>query len=141
MRITLFRRAAAGVAAAFSLLTITEGSRVLLGVTQPDYVVLTPLLIYNVIMGVVGCIAGAALWLNRRHARILTATLGAAHVIVLLIAEAMFLSGGPVALHSVQAMTMRAVIWTAIAWVTWKTVKASAVTPDTVRHAGNEQLQ
>jgi hypothetical protein len=136
MKTTIFRRVAAGVAVAFSFLTIVEGSQVLLGMTRPEYIVLTPLLIYNVIMGVVGLVAGAALWLNRRWALTLTAIIGAAHVVVLLAVGAMYLSGGAVALHSVRAMIMRSVVWLAIVWVAWKTVKASSATPDALQQTG-----
>ncbi|MGK9475413.1 hypothetical protein [Melioribacter sp. OK-6-Me] len=41
------------IAILFSLMTIVEGSKVLLGITIQDYTVFTPVLIYNVIMGIV----------------------------------------------------------------------------------------
>ncbi|MEO8168778.1 MAG: hypothetical protein ABI623_11055, partial [bacterium] len=93
MKTNIMRRIAAGVAIAFSLLTITEGSQVLLGISHPDYVVLPWLLIYNVIMGVVGLVSGVALWLNGRWARTLVASIGVAHVVVLLVIGLMYLSG------------------------------------------------
>ena len=115
---------AAGVAVVFGLLTVVEGSLVLLGISHPDYVVLQPLLIYNVIMGVIGLVAGAALWLNRRWALTLAIIIGAAHVIVLLVVGMMYLSGEAVALHSVRAMTVRSVIWLAIVWMAWMARRA-----------------
>ncbi|MEO8168530.1 MAG: hypothetical protein ABI623_09795 [bacterium] len=130
MKKSLFRRIAAGVAAAFSLVTIVEGSQVLLGISHPDYVVLLPLLMYNVTMGVVGLVSGVALWLNRHRALTLVAIIGAAHIIVLLIVGVMYFSGGAVALNSVRAMTMRSVIWLAIAWIAWKTEKFVGGTGD-----------
>ena len=108
----------------------------LLGNSHPDYVVLPSLLKDNVIMGVIGLVAGAALWLNRRWALTLTTIIGAAHVIVLLVVGTMYLPGGAVALHSVQAMTIRSVIWLAIVWVAWKTRSADIPqqsTPETQR--------
>jgi len=141
MKTTMVRRIAAAVASAFSFASIVEGSGVLLGLSHPDYVVLTPLLIYNVIMGVVGLVAGAALWLNRRWALTVTAIIGAAHVIVLLVVGAVFLSGGAVALHSVRAMTVRSVIWLAIVWGAWKTVTTPSATPDTMCDTGRSELQ
>ena len=60
----VFIKIAAVVAVLFSLLTVVEGLQVLLGITNPEYIVLTPLLIYNVIMGFVGLFAGIVLWRN-----------------------------------------------------------------------------
>ncbi len=127
MKKAIFGRIAAGVAVSFSLLSVVDGSQVFLRISHPDYVVLPPLLIYNVIMGVIGLVSGAGLWLNRRWALTLTTIIGAAHVIVLLVVGTMYLSGGAVALHSVRAMTVRSVIWLAIVWIAWKT--RSADTP------------
>ena len=118
---TIYKKIAAGVAVVFSLLTIVEGTQVLLGITQPEYVVLTPLLVYNVTMGVVGIFAGVALWINYGWSLKLTMIVVAAHLIVLLIVAAIYLAGGAVASHSVNAMVIRSVIWAAITLVAWKT--------------------
>lgn len=120
MKKPLWQKIAAAVAIVFSLLTLVEGSQVLLGVTQPEYIVLKPLLIYNVVMAIVGLAAGVALWLNRRRAFTLVATVAAAHIVVLIIVGAMYFADGAVALHSVQAMVIRSAIWLALAGVAHK---------------------
>lgn len=121
MNKTIYKKIAASVAVVFSLLTIVEGTQVLLGITQPEYVVLTPLLIYNVLMGFVGLFAGIVLWINYAWSLRLTTMVVAAHLIVLLIVGVIYFSGGAVASHSVNAMVIRSVIWAAITLVAWKT--------------------
>ncbi|HRN26738.1 MAG TPA: hypothetical protein PLT78_09235 [Ignavibacteriaceae bacterium] len=122
MKKNIYRKIAAVVAVVFSLLIIVEGSLVLLGITQHEYIVFTPLLIYNILMGVVGLIAGIMLWLNRKKAFMLTKLIVAAHLIVLLIVGVMYFSSNAVALHSLQAMGIRVVIWLIITLVAWKTI-------------------
>ena len=82
----------------FSFLTIAEGSQVLLGITQQEYIVFTPLLIYNVAMGIVGLFVGAAIWINHKKALTLTSTVTALHLTVLIIVSVIFISDGPVAI-------------------------------------------
>jgi hypothetical protein len=123
MHKTIYKKIAASVAVIFSLLTIVEGTQVLLGITKPEYVVLSPLLIYNVLMGFVGILAGVALWINYGWSLRLTTIVVAAHIIVLLTAGVIYLSGGAVASQSVNAMVVRSVIWVAITVVAWKTGK------------------
>lgn len=126
MNKTIYKKIAASVAVVFSLLTTIEGTQVLLGITQPGYVVLTPLLIYNVLMGFVGLFAGVVLWRNLGWALKLTTLVVAAHIIVLLTVGVIYLSGGAVAAQSINAMVIRSVIWAAITLVAWKTGKTVA---------------
>lgn len=126
MNSVVIRRIAAVVAVVFSGMSLIEGTQVLLGLAQPDYVVLKPLLIYNVLMAIPGIIAGVALWPGRRWAFRLAAVITAAHVVVLLVIGTMYLSGGSVALHSVQAMLARSVAWSLIAWIAGRNVSHRA---------------
>ena len=126
MNKTIYKKIAASVAVVFSILSIIEGAQVLWGMTQTEYIMLTPLLLYNVAMGVVGVFVGIALWLNHRWALLLTTIVAAAHLTVLLVVGVLYFSGGAVAMHSVQAMSIRSVVWLAIAWVAWKTSKSIA---------------
>lgn len=121
MKKNIYRKIAAAVAVVFSLLTIVEGSQVLLGITQHEYIVFTPLLIYNILMGLAGFIAGIMIWLNRKKAFMITKLILAAHLIVLLIVGVIYFSSNVVAMHSVQAMSIRVIIWLIIALVSWKT--------------------
>jgi hypothetical protein len=118
MKKILFGKIAAGIAVIFSLLSTIEGFQVLLGITQPDYIVLTPLLIYNVFMGVVGVIVGLLLWFNRQRALKLAVIVTSMHLIVLALVSMMHILGGVVALHSVYAMGLRSIIWSVIVWLT-----------------------
>lgn len=132
MNKTFFNKTAAIVAVLFSLLTIVEGSQVLLGLTQHDYIVFTPLLIYNVVMGIVGLIVGVLIWVNHKKALMPTSIVTVLHLTVLIIAAVIFISDGPVSMHSVKAMTIRSAIWLAITLVTWKTNKSSEINNETV---------
>ena len=127
MNKSFFNKIAATVAVLFSLLTIIEGTQVILGLTQQEYIVFTPLLIYNVVMGIVGLFVGVLIWVKHKKALSLTSIVTVLHLIVLIIVAVIFISDGPVAMHSVQAMTIRSVIWLAITLVTWKTNKSSEI--------------
>lgn len=124
MNKNVYNKIAASIAVIFSLLTIVEGTKVLLGITIPEYIVLTPLLIYNITMGVFGLFVGTALWIFYRWSLKLTIMVAAAHFSVLLIVAAIYLIGGTIASHSVNAMIIRTVIWGAIVLVAWKTNQA-----------------
>lgn len=121
MKKNIYKKIAAAVAIVFSLLTIAEGSQVLFGLTQQEYIVFTPLLLYNILMGVAGFITGITLWLNHKKALKLTKLILAAHLIVLLIVGVIYFISNAVAMHSIQAMSIRVVIWLIITWVAWKT--------------------
>ena len=132
MNKTIFVKIAATVAVLFSLLTIVEGSQVLLGLTQQDYIVFTPLLIYNVVMGIVGLFVGVLIWVKHKKALSLTSIVTVLHLIVLIIVAVIFISDGPVAMHSVQAMTIRSVIWLAITLVTWKINQSNKINTEKI---------
>lgn len=117
-----WRYGAAIVGSLFSLMTIFEGSLVLTGASQPGYVVVPPLVMYNVFMGFVGLVAGVMLWLRRSTVVRLIGGISFAHVIVLIVVGAVFWFGGSVAIDSVRAMALRSTIWLVILWVARKTV-------------------
>lgn len=121
MNKNIYKKIAAAVAMVFSLLTIIEGSQVLFGLTQQEYTVFSPLLIYNILMGIVGFIAGVMLWLNHKKALMFIKLIVTAHLIILLIVGAIYSTSNAVAMHSIQAMSIRVFIWLIITWVAWKT--------------------
>ncbi len=108
------------IAILFSLLTIVEGSKVLLGITNQDYTVFTPLLIYNVILGIVGLYVGAAIWFNNKKALASTKIVLIMHSAVLVIVITLYLLSNVVAMHSVQAMIIRVIVWVVISILVWK---------------------
>ncbi len=108
------------IAILFSLLTIVEGSKVLLGITIQDYTVFTPFLIYNVIMGIVGLSVGGAIWFNHKKAFTYIKIVLITHAIVLVIVITLHLLSNVVAMHSVQAMIIRVIVWSIILLLVWK---------------------
>ncbi len=120
MKTNLYKMIAAMIAIIFSLLTIVEGSTVLLGISLQDYTVFTPLLVYNVIMGIVGLFAGGIIWFNPKEAMTYTKIILAAHITVMVIVIFIHLLSTTVAMHSVQAMIVRVLVWVVIALLTWK---------------------
>ena len=78
-------------------------------------------------MGVVGFIAGVVLWLNHKKAVMLIKIVVGAHLIVLLTVGVIYLTSDAVAMHSVQAMSIRVLIWLIIALVAWSTSKPNKV--------------
>lgn len=124
----VFIKIAAVVAVLFSLLTIVEGTQVLLGITTPEYVVLTPLLIYNVIMGIVGLFVGGMIWVTHEKALLLTSVVAVLHLIVLIVVGLIYIFDSAVAMHSVQAMMIRTVVWLAIALITSKQINNMKLT-------------
>ncbi|MEW6654525.1 MAG: hypothetical protein AB1394_13825 [Bacteroidota bacterium] len=120
MKTKLFKIIAAVIAIIFSLLTIVEGSTVLLGISVQDYTVFKPLLVYNVLMGIGGVFAGSAIWINARVAMRYTIIILAAHTTVMVIMIFIYLLSNAVAMQSVQAMLVRVVIWLVITLLAWK---------------------
>ncbi|MCC6245336.1 MAG: hypothetical protein IT353_21020 [Gemmatimonadaceae bacterium] len=99
------------VAVVFGVLTVFAGTRVLLGHSDPSYVVFKPLLIFNTAMGVAYSAAGLVMWRGSRW------SLPAACAIVLLNLIALgtivfvYLSGRKVAVESLGAMAFRSAVW------------------------------
>lgn len=120
MKRELFKIIAAVIAIIFSLLTIAEGSTALLEISVQDYTVFKPLLIYNIIMGIVGVFAGYAIWVKTRAAMTYTKINLAAHTTVMVIVIFIYFLSNAVAIHSVQAMLVRIVVWLVITLLVWK---------------------
>lgn len=130
---TIFMKIAATVSMLFSFLTIVEGIPVLFGITQREYIVLLPLLIYNVAMAVVGLFVGVLIWFNHKKILMLTSALTVLHLTVLIILSVIFITDGLVSNHSVKAMIIRSVVWLAITFVTWKTNQSSEVNNESIK--------
>lgn len=98
-------------------LSIMAGSKVLLGISSPDYVVLHWLVIYNVSLGIVSVFAGAGLWRHRPWAISLAGLIAASHGFVLALLIVFFMSGNNVAHQSILAMLFRTTVWVGIFFV------------------------
>ena len=90
------------------------GSKVLLGISSPNYIVLHWLVVYNVSFGVVSVVAGAGLWRLRPWAISLAGLIAASHASILAVLIVFFMSGKSVAYQSVLAMLFRTTVWVGI---------------------------
>ena len=95
-------------------LSIMAGSKVLLGISFPNYNVLHWLVIYNVSLGVVSVLAGAGLWRLRPWAISLAGLVAISHGFVLAVLIVFFISGKSVAYQSILAMLFRTTVWLGI---------------------------
>jgi len=95
-------------------LSIMAGSKVLLGISSPSYIVLHWLVIYNVSLGVVSVITGAGLWNLRSWAISLAGLIAASHGFVLALLIVFLMSGKTVAYQSILAMLFRTTVWVGI---------------------------
>jgi hypothetical protein len=107
-------RIAAVLALVIGLLTIVEGSIVLLGIETKPYPIIPWLLRYNVAMGFVSLAAGLGLWMERGKAGTLSRMVLVCHAAIFLMLVGMHLLGKTVAVQSIMAMLFRTVIWTCI---------------------------
>jgi len=119
-------RIAAALAFIISLLAISSGGRVLLGLMQPNYHILPPLVVYNVLMAFVGLVDGWALWSTRLWSKKLTFYILLTHIVVLVILITMRILGGQVANQSLGAMAFRVMVWSTILWLVGKNKNLAA---------------
>jgi len=118
---TLAQRSAAVVAILFGLATLVAGGRVLMGYSDPGYVVYRPLLIYNTAMGIAYVAAGAAIWSRRTAGKYAAFAIFVFNLAVLLGVVFLYANGGAVAVDSVRAMAFRTSVWLALFVVlAWK---------------------
>jgi hypothetical protein len=101
------------VAAAFGLLTVVAGGRVLAG-ANPGYVVFRRLLLFNTAMGVVYLAAGILMLRSLERGRFAAAAIFLLNLLVLGIIGYLYATGGAVAIDSIRAMTFRTGVWLVI---------------------------
>lgn len=107
----LVNRITAISAILFSALSLVEGSRVLFGFSIPEYIVFTPLLIYNVIMGFVGIFAGVQIFRLHKNSLRYSTIITLFHISTLITISLLFFISSVVSAHSVNAMVLRSIIW------------------------------
>jgi hypothetical protein len=116
----LLLRAMAVLAIAFGLLTIASGGRTLFGaeaVRQSAGAYVPFVLWFNFAAGFAYVVAGTGLWLQRLWAARLAAGIAAATVLVFAAFGVHVMTGGAYETRTVAAMTLRSVVWLAIAWL------------------------
>lgn len=101
-------------AAAFGLLSLVAGGRVLLGLGAPDHVVVRPILVYNTLMGVVYVLGAMLLARDLSRGRIAAAVVAGANFVALLGLVLFRASGGAAANDTMGAMVLRVVVWAGI---------------------------
>jgi hypothetical protein len=118
----ILRRIIAVIAGIIGIMAAITGSRVLLGLFDPGYQYFTPLISYNVVMGLISVVAAFFIWKGDKKALYLAYFITAAHVIVFLLLKTIF--SDIIADHSVNAMTFRSVIWIVFSVIVWLEVKS-----------------
>ena len=114
-------RVASILAILIGLLSIREGGAVLLGVTVPDFPVITWLVWYNVALGFASVVAGIGMWIKRSWSVTLALNILAFHAVVFAGLVALYQSGQTVANRSIFAMMFRTFTWIVIySLLKWK---------------------
>ncbi len=115
----------------FSIISIIEGTSVLLGISTPGYIIVPALLYYNIIFAIVGLGTSIGLWLRTKWSVRSSVTIALFHSIVLILVAVFHFVDGTFAIDSVRAMSIRSILWIAISVYTVK-AKSSIVKSENV---------
>lgn len=115
-------RVAATVGVLFGLLTIASGARTLFGAeAQREAGAYVPFVLwFNFGAGFAYVLAGVGLWLRRPGSVQLAAAIVLATLVVFAAFGIHVLAGGAYEPRTTAAMTLRTVVWAAIAWAGWR---------------------
>jgi len=112
MKNTILTKVAAVLALAIGAMALFAGGKVLVGI-DPGYTVINWLPVYNFSVGLVTVLVTTVLlWQNHRLAPAAAISTLAFHVSVMLVRQTIY--QGLVAAESVQAMTLRMLVWSVI---------------------------
>lgn len=112
----------------FGLMTIWEGGGVLFGdpVSQAAAGNYVPFVLwYNFVAGFGYVIAGAGFWLQQRWAVWLAITIAVATALTFAAFAVYVLGGGDYEQRTVIALSLRTVVWTALAAIGWRLIGAA----------------
>jgi len=104
----LFNKIAAVLALFIGIMSVFAGSKVLLGIDTKDYNVLTWLVSYNVVFGVLSIFAAYLIWKAKEKSKNLTLFILTMHFLIFIYLK--FFSN-TVASESIKAMIFRTSIW------------------------------
>jgi len=104
-------RIAATIAIIFSVLSFIEGMQVALKISIPDYIVFTPLLVYNILMSVVGVLGGIQIFRRNKNAIRYSVVITLSHISTLASISFLYLFDSYISMHSLTAMIIRSSIW------------------------------
>ena len=107
----ILKKVGAILALIIGLMSVMAGSKVLLGIDTKDYNILTWLVYYNVIFGVISVVVAYFIWNNKVIAKSLILFVIAMHFLVFMYLK--FVSN-TVAAESIKAMLFRTSIWVLI---------------------------
>lgn len=105
----------------FSILSIIEGTSVILGVSIPGYLVVPALLYYNVFFAIVGLGVSITLWFRTKWSLHSAATIALFHSTVIILVAVFHFVDGTFAIDSIRAMSVRSILWIVISYVALKT--------------------
>jgi len=108
----IFKKIAAVLALFIGLMSVFAGSKVLLGIDTKDYNILTWLVSYNVIYGVISVFTAYLIWRGREISKTLILFILTSHFVVFMVLK--FFNNNA-ASESVKAMIFRTGIWLLIA--------------------------
>ncbi len=106
----MLQRSVAAIAIVFGIVTVVAGGRVLSG-ADPGYPVFRPLLLFNVVMGVVYVLAGIRAWRDHRRGRAWAGGITLLNLLVLLAVLGASATGAGVAPESLVALSVRTLVW------------------------------
>ncbi len=107
----ILKKIAAALALFIGLMSVFAGSKVLFGIDTKDYNILTWLVSYNVIFGVISILAAYLIWKAKENSKSVTLFILAMHFLVFIYLK--FFST-IVASESIKAMLFRTSIWVVI---------------------------
>lgn len=110
---TILQNTLSLIAILFGAVTLFAGFRVMMG-ADPGYVVFLPLLTYNTLMGFVYAGVGVIAWRNLHCGKLGAGVVFLLNLLVLVGIVQVYWSGGGVAIDSIQAMSLRTVVWLVI---------------------------
>jgi hypothetical protein len=117
---------AVGVAVVFGLLTIVSGGRALFGGAEAQAAAgdAVPFVLwFNFLSGFVYVLAGAGIAMGRHWAVTLSIGLAAAIAVVFALFGLHVYQGAPFEMRTVGAMSLRLLVWVAIAAVAWSSMR------------------
>ena len=100
---------AAVIAFLIGMMSVLAGTRVLMGISTPDYHVLDWLVVYNVFAGIISIAVSILIWKKYWRAFAASVLIAASHIIVLVLLISAF--NEIAAAESIKAMIFRSIIW------------------------------
>ena len=109
MRYNTRYKIAAVIALLIGMMSVLVGTRVLMGMSTPEYHVMDWLVVYNVFAGIISIAVSILIWKEYWRAFTASVLIAASHIIVLVLLILAF--NEITAIESIKAMTFRSTIW------------------------------